>query len=108
MKIACPRCKANFDASPAQARLITSLKAKGAALAMVECTQCFFDFGLELTDQTEPDKPIRCPVKACGGWVSCVTLKGRTPFYGCGECGTIWKQANLLFDAVASTKKGKR
>jgi transcription elongation factor Elf1 len=40
----------------------------------------------------------RCPVSQCAGWVSYVNKKGKDkPFWGCGECGSIWyDQARLL------------
>lgn len=40
----------------------------------------------------------RCPVSACAGWVEYVDSdEDEGPFWGCGECGSIWyKKANLL------------
>jgi len=47
---------------------------------------------------------IRCPVKACSGWVCEVSDPPNPNFFGCGECGTVWwKKAELdqgIFQAI--------
>jgi hypothetical protein len=49
----------------------------------------------------------RCPVSACAGWVSYVASnKKKGPFWGCGECGSIWfTKANLLKEIDKIIKK---
>jgi hypothetical protein len=49
----------------------------------------------------------RCPVSACAGWVDFIdTDEDDGPYWGCGECGSIWyKQANLLKEIDKITKK---
>ena len=42
-------------------------------------------------------KAHRCPVAGCAGWVSRVKEEGEKPFWGCGECGSVWfRVSNLL------------
>lgn len=45
----------------------------------------------------------RCPVSACAGWVSLVADdEEEGPFWGCGECGSIWRErVNLLAEIDA-------
>ena len=50
-------------------------------------------------DGTVVSKPMyRCPVSGCAGAVEYVDSdEEEGPFWGCGECGSIWyKKANLL------------
>lgn len=47
-------------------------------------------------EASTPTQPYRCPVSHCTGWVVCVEDE-EAPFWGCGECGSVWFQkANLL------------
>jgi hypothetical protein len=46
----------------------------------------------------------RCPVSACSGWVDFIEGDDR-PFWGCGECGSLWYQkVNLLKEIEAITR----
>lgn len=49
----------------------------------------------------------RCPVSACAGWVNYVDSdEDEGPFWGCGECGSIWyKKAALLKEIDTIIKK---
>jgi hypothetical protein len=53
-------------------------------------------------------KPMyRCPVSGCAGWVDYVDSdEDEGPFWGCGECGSIWyKKAKLLKEIENIIKK---
>jgi hypothetical protein len=38
---------------------------------------------------------VRCPVQTCSGWVCEVD-----DFFGCGECGNIWRSEKELANAI--------
>ena len=48
---------------------------------------------------------IRCPIETCYGWVSEVEENKDSLFYGCGNCGNIWKNKSTLFESVRSISK---
>lgn len=49
----------------------------------------------------------RCPVSACTGWVDYIQNdEEEGPFWGCGECGSIWyKKSSLLKEIENIVKK---
>ena len=105
MKVECTNCERGFDATPSQSKLIERLTAAGAPLAMLECPHCGLFFGIALRPSREEETPYRCPMSGCAGWVSYVTLKRRRPFYGCGECGCLWKTEADVFAAISAVVK---
>ena len=44
---------------------------------------------------------IRCPAHACTGWVCEIDEPGEPAFWGCGECGTVWRPQGALDAAIA-------
>lgn len=46
-------------------------------------------------------KNIRCPVKACSGWVCEVEDSPNHTFFGCGECGNVWWKKSELDQAIS-------
>lgn len=50
----------------------------------------------------QEEHPYRCPVSGCTGWVSHVRMKRRKPFWGCGECGAMWKHQDALFQGITA------
>ena len=50
-------------------------------------------------------KNLRCPAKACHGWVCEVEQSPAAKFYGCGSCGNVWfsvEQLNTAIDVIIS------
>lgn len=43
---------------------------------------------------------VRCPTKACSGWVCEVEDSPAAKFYGCGSCGNVWFSVELLNKAI--------
>jgi hypothetical protein len=42
---------------------------------------------------------LRCPCKACSGWVCEVEQDASSTFWGCGTCGNVWfKKQSLELD----------
>jgi hypothetical protein len=59
-------------------------------------------------DGTVVSEPMyRCPVSGCTGWVNYVRAgRHKRPFWGCGECGSIWhRKAKLLSEIDKIIKK---
>jgi hypothetical protein len=53
----------------------------------------------------EESSTFRCPVSGCVGWVDLVEDEDGD-FWGCGECGSIWrKKKNLMAEITQIIKK---
>jgi len=80
----------------------------------IECPRCHEYTKINPTavvagnDGTVVSKPLyRCPVSGCTGSVDYVDREeDEGPFWGCGECGSIWyKKANLFKEIENIVKK---
>lgn len=47
------------------------------------------------------DDSLRCPTRACQGWICLVDEETDHPFWGCGECGAVWADRSDLDDAIS-------
>lgn len=113
MKIKCLKCQKIFDATVQQEQFINQSKSKNMSLIFIECSECHRNVPvnpsdlllLQETPKIEKDSPIKCPI--CDGMVSFIENDTDGNFYGCGECGSIWrKQENLMKD-ISEVKAGK-
>ena len=43
---------------------------------------------------------VRCPEVACAGWVCDVGDPDGVIFFGCGECGNVWRSEQALAKAI--------
>jgi hypothetical protein len=43
---------------------------------------------------------LRCPEKACAGWVCKVEELKDVFFFGCGECGNVWRSEQDIASAI--------
>ncbi|SHE69069.1 hypothetical protein [Chryseobacterium sp. OV279] len=105
MNITCDHCKQTFTASGEQASFILDSQKKGMRFIMLECPSCYSGFSLnpQTMDPPLPQKIVdedhlRCPVSSCYGLISYV--EDEKPFWGCGECGTVWFTQPDLFEAI--------
>lgn len=107
MKLQCPTCNEIFSASKNQISLVEKVDGGQMAFAIIECPECFQTFQYRLKrEETSDVKKLsyRCPVKACLGYVA--EIGDVTDFeYGCGECGTVWKDRDDLFAAIKEAVK---
>lgn len=112
--IQCTTCKQDFDPSPEQKKLIGRAAEKGMPFVMLKCPKCWISFGYYLKENEEKAEEgcekelVRCPVSRCSGWVSYVSgsPEVETPFWGCGECGSMWfKRQSLSRDIGDIIKK---
>src|SRR5262245_16485614 len=111
-KAVCDMCRATFTLSAAQTRLVNAAQQKGQAFVMVECGECglptrYVPEGAGSAAAVEQPHPIRCPVSHCSGMVSFMSEgTGKKPFWGCGECGSVWfKEASLVAEIEDIVKR---
>ena len=113
--VVCAKCGKSFcPLNTAEADLIRrAAKAKFKELN-VDCPHCKGYTAINPVavvagqDGTAELKPTyRCPVSCCAGWVDHVDSdEDEGPFWGCGECGSIWyKKAKLLEEIDAIIKR---
>jgi len=105
MNITCDHCHQTFTASGEQTSFILGSQKKGMQFIMLECPSCYSGFSLnpQTMDQPLPQKAkdedhLRCPENSCYGLISYV--EDEKPFWGCGECGTVWFTQQDLFEAI--------
>jgi hypothetical protein len=96
-KITCKICKHNYVPKKQQAKFMAESREKGMKFVMLSCLRCGSGCSVQLVpDAPEHEPPYRCPVAGCYGWVSHVQETPRKSFWGCGECGSIWKTLAAL------------
>ena len=95
----CQVCSKTFELDAQQLKVVAPLLAKGQRFIMIECPSCGSSTQyVQAAEHAEPTPPVqnyRCPIKQCTGWVDLIDEKTR-PFWGCGECGSIWYEVNNL------------
>jgi hypothetical protein len=105
--VTCTVCERRFEPPPSAKRVIAArLKAGIDDLLAVDCPFCKRMELVEIGPREE--EPLRCPVPSCAGFVSRVT-EGRgakkASFWGCGECGSIWREVSKLHREIESITK---
>lgn len=96
MKISCDVCENNFYLSLDQREFINESIEKDMNFIMLQCKLCMNSFPINPKNISSSidveEKKLRCPVEGCYGLVSAVD-----DFYGCGECGHVWRDKKLLY-----------
>lgn len=95
----CQVCKESFELDTQQYKVVAPLVAKGQRFIMIECPLCGSSTQYVKAEQS-PEAPhrtqnFRCPVTQCAGWVDFIDENNR-PFWGCGECGSVWYEDKNL------------
>lgn len=95
MKVKCPKCKNEFTPDKNQTKILTYAIEKKQPLLFLDCIICKQlipinpnDLLGEFIGTKETEAPIECPVCQQGKVVFVNSGEG---FWGCGECGSIWK-----------------
>ena len=106
MIIRCPNCQKTFNANYEQKSLVESAIKKNMRLVFIKCPECYQNVPINPSDllskvpQKDADKKdnnqkvIECPI--CHDGVVCYIDDKDEQFWGCGECGTIWKTKDDL------------
>src|SRR5262249_48259982 len=55
------------------------------------------------TPKREP--MVRCPCRTCRGWVVKVEEYPNVFFWGCGECGNVWRDRSKLDEDISKIVK---
>jgi transcription elongation factor Elf1 len=100
-RVTCQECEKRFEPAAVQQKLVDEARAKGMHLIMLQCPNCGMSAAYDPTTgqpAADDDAPgLRCPVSGCAGIVSHVEdLEDKRPFWGCGECGSIWYDERKL------------
>ncbi len=107
--IECQKCGENFDplATPF-ADMIQRFAGNGMTDLGIECPVCekYTNFNptafMAGESATTSAAAYRCPVSCCVGFVSLVDDADEEPFWGCGECGSIWYDRAKLFAEITA------
>jgi uncharacterized Zn finger protein len=107
MNIKCPHCNNNFIPDKKQAQFLIDAKVNAMSFIMLNCPNCKKSFPFNPTKLSDvlpgqTEKPLRCPILGCTGLVSHIK---EDSFYGCGECGSIWRDKKNLFRDIANSIK---
>jgi len=106
MELTCNICKRAYAPIAEQNAFMHASRGKGMKFVMLKCPHCGSHSSVSIAEETPEPKPTyRCPVAGCAGWVSQVEDE-RMGFWGCGECGAIWKSlAGLAREITAIVAK---
>lgn len=106
MIVRCPNCQKTFNANYEQKSLVESAIKKNMRLVFIKCPECYQNVPINPSDllskvpQKDADKKdnnqevIECPI--CHDGVVCYIDDKDEQFWGCGECGNIWKTKDDL------------
>jgi hypothetical protein len=113
----CEECGQRFNPLETKyAEMVRRYAAHGDKTVAIECPHCEEYTAVNPVaiiagkDGTAVSTPTyRCPVSGCAGWVDYVDNDlDEGPFWGCGECGSVWyEKANLLKEIDQIVKKFK-
>jgi hypothetical protein len=104
--VSCTRCEQVFEPVGAAVKKVArTVKAGDRALSLV-CPSCK-SISMVLVGDTQAEPSLRCPVPACPGFVSFIEKSKKSgAFWGCGECGSIWRdEKNLQREITAIVKR---
>ncbi|WP_348749476.1 hypothetical protein [Pseudomonas rhodesiae] len=101
----CQICDKIFALDAQQHKLIAPMIAKGQRFIMIECPCCGSSTQYVKAEEFLPPQTdvqnYRCPVTQCAGWVDFIDEPTR-PFWGCGECGSVWYEEKNLQKEITS------
>ena len=115
-RVRCSNCGKTFLPTGKSLEIIVDLAGKGASLAMIECAVCGITTNcnpLDIVPGSQPsstpqptfsDIRFRCPTLGCVAWVHEIN-DGEDVFWGCGECGDIWRGQQALDRAISHIVK---
>src|SRR5262249_27405715 len=101
----CTNCKRKSEVTRKQASEIRSAKSKGALGLLMDCSKCGLSFYMDFepAPKAKKEQIYHCPISGCTGYAVHVensALYAPGPFWGCGECGSVWREKDELFDSI--------
>jgi predicted nucleic-acid-binding Zn-ribbon protein len=101
----CQVCDDTFELDAQQQKFVAPLIAKGQKFIMIECPSCGSSTQyinvVETVKSSDQTASYRCPITQCTGWVDLIDEEAR-PFWGCGECGSVWFEEKNLQKEITS------
>jgi len=101
----CQICDDTFELDAQQQKFVAPLIAKGQKFIMIECPSCGSSTQyinvVETVKSSDQTASYRCPITQCTGWVDLIDEEAR-PFWGCGECGSVWFEEKNLQKEITS------
>ncbi|WP_152601976.1 hypothetical protein [Burkholderia paludis] len=104
LSVKCNSCEKEFCPSSDLQKRMRKFINQGRGLIMLECPACHADIAWK-PESKRKDVPFRCPVSQCDGWVSYVDSFEEGNFWGCGECGSIWRKKESLMAEISSIQE---
>ncbi|MEH0872581.1 hypothetical protein [Serratia liquefaciens] len=104
ISVTCASCGEIFLPSQKLQKMMLKFISHGRGLVMMECPSCHSEIAWKPLG-TKRDVPFRCPISQCGGWVSQVDSFEDGEFWGCGECGSIWRKKETLMKEISLIQK---
>ena len=114
MEIKCPNCFEIFVPNKKEEQKISNAIKKDQKFFITECIKCYQDIEINPCDLLNINTPneekiIYCPICNDEIGVVCYVKDETEEFYGCGECGNIWKSKseieNLIKNGLKKYKK---
>ena len=100
MDVKCPNCLELFNPNEKDEILISEAIKRKQNFAMVECSKCYKDIPINPCDllliinNKKNEEIIYCP--KCKEGIITHIMNETENFFGCGECGNIWKDINEI------------
>lgn len=94
-KAICAVCTSIFELNDKQKLFIESMK--NIKFIMIDCPNCgsSTQYLKDIKSMNNEDVSYSCPEDGCNGEVSHV-IDASSDFWGCGECGSTWKNDDSL------------
>ena len=115
-KVRCQECGQLFVAHEDEGESLEIFGKAGDTELFIECTVCntytacnpsAIIAGVDdpVVKHSSAEVPLRCPIARCDGWVSYVEESSTSSFWGCGECGNVWRTRSALERAISKIIK---
>lgn len=104
MNPTCDHCKRVFELDAEQTARVDNAKSKGRHAIIVKCPHCKLSTFVQWAEAAPKQPMLRCPISACSGQVVQVKESGQE-YWGCGECGSKWKQFDSLQQEITAIVK---
>lgn len=89
----CQICLGSFELDGPQQSFVFPLLERGQSFIMIECRSCGsttqYVNAIDTASVVAATVNTPCPDSQCGGWVDLIEDQS-PPFWGCGECGSVW------------------
>jgi hypothetical protein len=101
----CSLCERKNQLTPKERAEAERDLPKGKDIILATCPVCEAGTVVQLLppepkNAKKNEQQYRCPISGCTGYAVYVTNFDPQPFWGCGECGSVWRQKDELFNDI--------